>query len=268
MKKGYNSITKMLPYDPISREFVGITNNALDVSIQDQTTKTVDIYALMTKDDNLTLTEEVSVNDISIKVSNIITAIAGEAIEFIEGDNIMQAIIVSVVDNTTYRTINISTPLDYAYNNAKIRTGSWNMNVDGSTENKTFSFRMTGYESIDIYTYIVSMEDNAVMYDSTFGGINALTNGLIARQVDGGINNLFTITNNGGFREAGYTLNYDSKVPSGTYALFGVKNTSVLNGVARRLSGSENDEIQFIVRDDLTGITKLTFTAHGHIVIN
>ena len=105
-----------------------------------------------------------------------------------------------------------------------------------------------------------------ISVDSTFGGITALSNGFIARVVDGASKTFFIITNNAGFRENGFTNQYNEKVPSGTYSFSAVKNIREVNGVALRLTGGANDYFEFIVRDDLTELSKMAVAVHGHEV--
>lgn len=113
-----------------------------------------------------------------------------------------------------------------------------------------------------------SYKDDQVMYESTFGGIPALTNGLVGRTENGDIKNRFLISNNAGFFEYGFDTNYNPKVPSGTYAFWAEKYYDTENGSIIRLDGASGGKYKIYVQDNLTAIGKIAVTMHGHKVID
>jgi len=76
----------------------------------------------------------------------------------------------------------------------------------------------------------------------------------------------FCESNNAGFREYGFKVDYNTKAPSGQNGYNGSKHIRKNNGVAIRLYGDTNDTLQIIVQDDLTALTKVAFTIQGHVV--
>jgi len=240
--------------------YVGTTNNALDVSVQDQTTEAIDLY-LYRLDATVTLSSAAAKDQEYLSVTSITGVTTEDAITIYEGDKVFQ----SLVTNATGNSIEIASPLDTTFTTAAIvEVGPWKMNVNGSVSPQEFIIKAPASSQYDIYTIRMNITDNAAMDSALFGGIPALTKGLILRATDGTDKNLFLVVNNIGFAEQGFTLIYDDKAPSGEYGLRGVKHFREDNGVAIRLTGSDGDMLKVIIRDDLTGLLLLNFTISGH----
>ena len=110
----------------------------------------------------------------------------------------------------------------------------------------------------------MTMTDQTAMDDAKFGGITALSNGLIFRIVNSFQKSIFNFKTNGDFRQWGYDLDYASKAPAGFYGVssritFGGKEK---HGVVLSISG--DDELQIIVQDDLTALDTLRISAQGN----
>lgn len=239
--------------------------NGFDVQIQDQYSEAIDFY--LCKDNGTTNpTVAMTVDDTAVTVASSTGAVVGDCINIKEGARMFQ----SVVSNITNNIVTFTSPVDYAFTTSAIVCfGEWDLaTADGSATPVIFCLQPPSGATYDIYDITISIEDNAVMYDSTFGGITALTKGLVGRVTDGYDKNLFLCTNNGGFREYGFTTSYPDKVPSGTHAFWADKNYKTQNGVALRINGSTNDKIEIIVQDNLTGLNKLSVCVHGHLVEN
>lgn len=231
--------------------------------VQDQTTEPIDLY-LCNEKGSTTPTAAIAVDDKTVSVASVTGAVVGECINIREGTRFFQSLITDI----TALVITFASPADFAFTtDAEVCFGQWDVSTaNGSVTPVIFEMRPPSGAAYDIYRLSISMEDNAVMYESTFGGITQLANGLVGRVKDGYYKNLFVVVNNGGFREYGFLTEYPSKVPSGSYAFWGDKGYSDGNGVALRLDGSEGDSIQIIVQDNLTDITNIAVTAHGHVV--
>ena len=110
------------------------------------------------------------------------------------------------------------------------------------------------------------MQDGAAMDGIMFGGIAALTKGIVINVENGITKNHAIIVNNTGFYEHGFNIEYDDRAGgSGVYTIRGVKNVHSGNGVSLRISGIA-DFFKLIIRDDLTGLTQFVMTVAGHIV--
>lgn len=234
-----------------------------DVQIQDQYSESIDFY--LCKDNGTTNpTVAMSIDDVTITVASNTGAAVGDCINIRENARMFQ----SVISNVNGNIITFNSPVDYAFSTSAIVCfGEWNLaTANGSTTPAIFCIQPPENAIYDIYDISISMEDNTAMYESTFGGITALTKGIVGRITDGYSKNLFLCNNNAGFREYGFATEYPDKVPSGTFAFWADKSFKTENGVSLRVDGSTQDKIEIIVQDDLTGLSKLAVTVHGHLV--
>ena len=240
-----------------------VVDGSVDVYVQDQTTFPFDIYA-HTFVNTTSLVVDVVRDDRIIVVDDSSGAVVGMAIDIVDKNNFFQ----SMIKDVSGDTITLSSPIDSSFKaGSTVSFGEWDFSdVDGSVDPVSFYVKIPNNKDYDFYTMTLNIEDNTVMYDSTFGGLVALPNGFIGRAIDGISKTFFIITNNGGFRENGFTVLYNDKVPSGTYSFSAVKNIREVNGVSLRLNGFEDEYLEFIVQDDLTGLSKLAVAVHGHEV--
>ncbi|MCK4794861.1 MAG: hypothetical protein KAV87_64625 [Desulfobacteraceae bacterium] len=209
------------------------------------------------------ITVDASVNDEALTVDSIVDVAAGDVIGLCEGTHCYQ----SLVTSTAANTINLGSPLDFAFTTSgTMYTGHWNIALDGSGTTQVASIVVPPDVCFEIYEIIVSMTDDVAMDSSKFGGIAALTNGILFRIVNGTTKNLPLIVNNIGFQEAGFDLQYDAKAPAGTYGISAKKNYFVSNGVVLKLDGATNDEFQCHIRDDLTGLSLMAIALHGRCI--
>lgn len=253
--------------DLVSRMF-NPTSSALDVSVQDQTSQVVDLH-LMNVLASVTLANPVSVDDLTIdlEAGHGFVAAAGETICLQEGSNFYQAEVLSVATNE----ITVDTPVDSAFTvAATAQRGSNLLNVDGSSTPVVFRVspqNLTGIQW-DIVRIIFQITDDVAMDDGKFGGIAALTNGIVVRAKDGNTKNIFNAKSNGELASHMYDVVYSDKAPAGEYGLrarrtFGGQSK---NGVVIRLVGSDSDELQVLVQDNLSALLTFTAIAQGHIV--
>ena len=257
--------TPINPYwwNPFTAKPVSMINELgnLKVALKDQYTDSVDLYAHIDKIIP-SITVNTSLYDESIIVDSIASVVAGDVIIIYEGCRFYQSIVLSAA----VLTINLASPLDFAFTTAAIvHIGSWNLAVDGSVTPKIAHIVVPPLCEFNIYQINVSITDNVVMDSAKFGGIAALTNGVLFRVVNHKIKNLPLVVNNIGFSEQGFDISYDPKAPAGVYGFQAKKNYPKVNGVALRLNGTTNDEIQCIIRDDLTDLTLFNITINGHV---
>lgn len=231
------------------------------VSIQDPVQEAIDLYICNTTGET-TLASGALPDAESISVVSATGATQYQAVCLVENGNVFQTIISSISGTT----INLGSPIDHGFSaGAYVMFANWNLSLaNGSVTPVIYRVAPPAGVKWHIYSVIASMEDNEVMYDSTFGGIPELTIGIAARIVNGHKKQLFLINNNGGFKEYGFQLDYNGKVPSGTYALFAEKKYPEKNGVAIQLDGDKGDRIEIPIRVNLTGITKFAISVHGH----
>jgi hypothetical protein len=103
---------------------------------------------------------------------------------------------------------------------------------------------------------------------STFGGLSALTRGIVLRvsRSDGTYVNYFNAKTNGELSLFIDNTDYTSKAPSGSYSVSFKWKIRDEHGVVIRLSAG--DKIQLLVQDNLTALTSFYGVVVGHIVTN
>lgn len=240
----------------------GESNGAIPVNVQCLHTDSVDLY-LHLDEAQPSITATASLDDTTLTVNSVAGVSAGDAITVYEGDRFFQSLVVSAVGTT----ITLASPLDYGFGpTAQLRVGAWNFNVDGSTTPVKAAIWAPPAAQFDLHSVQVTMTSTTVMDSAKFGGIAALTNGVLFRIVDGVTKNLPLIVNNTGFHEIGFSLVYDEKAPAGVYGLRASKNYCEVNGRSVKLGCCSSDELQFWIRDDLTGLDLLSVAVNGHIL--
>lgn len=175
-----------------------------------------------------------------------------------------QATILNVATNV----ITLDTPIEYAFpvSSVAFRSGD-NMAVsDGSVTPVVYRVSPPIGTKWDLYGFSLGMTDNTVMDDAKFGGITALTRGLVVRKVDGIYKNIFNVKTNGDFAFRCDEVRYADKAPSGSYGISVKKTFSIRHGIGIRLDGDTADELQFIVQDNLTGLSTCKAAVWGHFV--
>ena len=242
-------------------------NGALPVNVQDQTTPIVDLYAHRDLGE-LTLSAATTINATVINVTDASAVVAGNVICIKEGERDYQARVISKLVNAT----TVGTPLDYAFSTAAdVHYAEHDLaSVAGSLASpKVYGIAPAPDVQWDVVRVIFHIEDDAVMDDGKFGGIAALTNGVVLRVVNGDTHNVFNVKTNGEFAERAYDREYVAKPPAGTGNAMNVRRTfggQEKNGVVIRLNGADGDEMQILVQDDLTALSHFHCIVQGHVV--
>lgn len=248
---------------------VGPVLESVDVAIQDQSTEIVDLY-LFRQDGIFTLSAPVTMDAVSFQSPQAGSMSAGMIVCFQEGTHFMQASVLSV----SAPTVNIDTPFDFAFTTSGgCSYGVKNMAVDGSVTTQIFRVSPKNLQNgvkWDITRIIFAITDDAAMDDGKFGGIAALTKGIILRVKDGDVKNIFNAKTNGDFAERMYDVTYVPATlgPSGLYGLRGRRSFNGLdkNGVVIRLSAETDDEFQVLIRDNLSTLSGFEMVVQGHVV--
>lgn len=189
----------------------------------------------------------------------------GNTICFRENGRHYQAVAIVVATNL----ITLDTPLDYAFTTkATAFRSSESMNVNGSVTRQIFKVAPPLGATWDILGCEFIITDNTAMDDGTFGGIAALTRGVVVRKKDTVYKNIFNVKTNGDFAFRCDSVRYADKPPSGTgYGFSAYRTFNIRNEVAIRLDGDLGDEFQVIIQDDLTGLSSFRAGVWGHVVL-
>jgi len=239
----------------------------LDVNVQDQATPAINAKLSL-------LLSETTV--VSGAVINTKTMVVADATNYAVGNYVS---VFNVEANRFYlgtitavsgTTITLDIPFNFSYPAGSITTvGRTNINVDGSITPVTFKLRNTTERiaaAFDITRFIFAGLTSEDPEWHQFGDQDELSEGLVARKVDGETNNLWVVKNNNEFANIMYDFDLYTVAKN---AQSGFKGRLTYGGQSKigvvvRLS--ENDDLEIIVQDDLTGLQKFEIVAQGHLV--
>lgn len=243
-------------------------NGDVDVNLQDQTSIPLNI-SFMGNVSSVVLASNVTVDTRTCVFNGGHGITTSYILCFKEGDRHFQSRVINVNTNT----ITIDSPFDYGFTTgASVFKGVTSMNVDGGTTPVIFRVSPLSMDSSvqwDITKIIIHIEDDAAMDDTKFGGISALTNGVVMRKKDGTYVHFFNAKDNGALIDYCSIYDYSEKAGGGGYGFRVVKAFGGQDnqGVVIRLAASSSDELQIIVQDNLTTLTDMHATAIGHVVV-
>lgn len=239
------------------------------VSIQDQHTLMLDLNFIQSLGAT-TLNGAIAPDDTSILLTDSTGFVDGDIIGIFSPTGIFYfggQIGAPVAD-----VISLDTPIDKIFpdGSAVIRATN-NMNVNGSGTIQIFQVGPvgggTGLE-IDITRIAGYMQDGTVMDDGKFGGVAALTKGIVLRHNNTVIDNKWNAKTNGELALiCASDLNYTLKPPSGTSYGLRFRNSFAgpeKHGVTVRLL--PGDTLELLIQDDLTGLEVFNMMAQGHVV--
>ena len=200
-------------YAGSTRSYGGSTDT-IDVAIQDQTTDIVDLYMHSHAGVAATLTAPTAIDDYVLAVEAGHGTSAGELVCLKENKRFYQGLILS----TTATTITLDTPLDYAYSIGTLCAASvLDLTVNGSPASPLiYHIKPPAGVKWDVVRIMFYIEDDVAMDDGKFGGIAALTNGIVLRSKNGTYLNIFNVKTNGDFAQRAFDRTYVSKPPAGT----------------------------------------------------
>lgn len=243
-------------------------NGGVPVNVQDQTTEPLD--ALFARSiSNFSIAIEIPASGLTA-LNYSFTAVAGHGIapadEILLLDVAADRSFFAVVINVVLNIITVDRPVDHTFPVTSLgRIVSTNMNVNGSITPVIYTLR-TGSIPTDIVRFIVNMTDDTAMDFGTFGGIGALTNGLVLRIFNSFQKTVFCFKTNGEIAQFCFDTLYAPRAPAGSFGFsaritFGGQDK---HGVVIRIQN--DDVIQWVVQDDLTGLVSLQVAAEGHLV--
>lgn len=242
----------------------GWNRGALDVYLQDQTTPIVN-YRLHQDIRHVALSSAVAINATTIELLAGHGAVVGNLLTVLYNNGFYQGFIVNVAGNTI--TLDIPFPRAFPVS-ATCILGRFNANVNGSVTTQVFHAKPPSGSVWDIVKMCVQLVDDAAMDYTKFAGIAALTNGCVLRKRDGNYDNIGNVKRNGDFSLFGCYNEIVEKTGGGEYAFnsicqFGGQSNA---GVTIRLDGSQGDEIELLIQDDLTAISNVYVVLIGHEV--
>jgi hypothetical protein len=171
----------------------------------------------------------------------------------------------AIVLNVVVNVITIDRPIDHTFPIASTlgRIVTTNMNVDGSVTPRVFTVR-AGTTPLVNTRFILTMTNTSAMDSGTFGGLAALTRGLVFRIFNGYQRTVFCFKTNQEIKQFCYDGDYDDRAPAGQFGFFARISFAGpdKHGVSIRIS--TNDVLQWVVQDNLTGLLTLRVSTEGH----
>jgi hypothetical protein len=242
-------------------------DGSIDVNVQDQDTEPIDSYFNQSVS-NFTLAADTQESTVDTLYYDFTASpghgiVGGNEVLLLDvaADRVLQCVAVSVVGDV----VTVDRPIDHVFTSATAlgRIVTCEMAVDGSTTPQIFTLR-AGTVPVDVTRLLLTGLDDSSMDYSTFLGMNALTNGLVLRIVNGFQKTVFNFKTNKDIVQFCYDVNLEGKAPSGQFGFasrisFGGQDK---HGVVIRLSGAS--ALQWIVQDDLTPLISLKGSVQGH----
>ena len=244
------------------------SNGAVPVNIQDQHSRALDLKFLRATGIPTALSVASVEDTINITIDDTTGFVDGNIVGIFQpnGPFYFGKQIGAPVGNV----IILDTPLDFAFDaGVGVLSASDNMAVDGSGTTQIFQIGSARRETtieLDITRFTGYIQDGSSMDDGQFGGISALTNGIVLRIKDGSFTNLWNVKTNGEFGLLCYDTSYTDKAPAGSFG-FRFRNTYAgpsKHGVTIRLLPGET--LELLIQDDLTDLEVFNMMAQGHVV--
>lgn len=256
-------------YSPIEQSDRNV--EGLAVFGLDRTVPVLDVPFLQDINET-TLASDASIGDLVITLTAGHGAVAGNVIELADtgdGSSFMQAEVLSVATNDI--TLDIPVNKNYTTSNTTVTISTRNMAVNGSVTPQEFYIAPNTNQKGDMHRIIIAITDNADMDFETFGGIAALTNGVVLRvkNSDGSYRILQNFKTNGQFERFAFDARYFVNNGGGTRGFtcrssFGGPDK---HGAVIRLDGDLGERLELLVQDDLSALTSFTIIAQGSEVI-
>ena len=251
-------------------DVVGVSNNGLDVSIQDQSSPIVNLYLHKDISGTYSINTNTTADTRTIIIDSTVAPVAGNIVCLKEGLRFYQATVLSFTGTNPY-TLTVDSPLDYAFTTAALlHLGSKDIAVDGSTTTAIFAISPKAGVKWDLTRFEITLNTTAAPKDDYFGDTNVgvLTNGIILRQKDGGNYNVFNVKTNLDLQTNCNDLQYLDKASG-----FGVSAHRIFagqenDGVVIRLDGDAADELQLLISDDLSSLVSGSSLIRGHVVVD
>lgn len=239
---------------------------AVPIEIQDQYSDIVDVFMCNTLN-IVTLASNAVLDTNTCILSPWHLVVVWNILCFKEWNRFMQSEVLGVV----WDTITIDMPFDFWFSVAANVTRSSNeMNVDGSITPVIFKVTpVWTTNQFDVNRLVFHIEDNSVMDSWKFWWLLALTNWIVIRKKDWVYKNIFNAKTNGDMAHHCQESRYEDKAPSWVYEFSASKifNWQPYHWNVIRLDSAKWDEIEVIIRDNLTGLSWFHCLVYWHVVV-
>jgi len=257
--------------DEIAKLTALINNGALDINVQDQTTKLIDIRLARTLLGPFALAKDTLPNGNTVTLVDASTINVNDKVGIFQDSSNPASYFGYVVSKST-NTLTLNMPFDISFDhtNAILYTLENNLSsiTASATSKKIYQFYNGSETPIGITRLMYKMITATAGELTEFGDITALTNGVLIRKkkADGTYQNIYNFRNNSEISLIAYDfIFYDAANPGiGVYG-FAARSTfsgQDKHGVAVRLA--QDEALEAVVMDNITGITDFKIMAQGH----
>lgn len=251
------------------RKIKQASDGSQDVNVQDQTTPPIDFFFLQINGAPTTLFSDPVVGLRQVAVNDATNFNTGDYFGMFNAEQ--NRYYFGEILNVAGITITLDTPIDFQYVAGDTAASfERNLNADGSLTPQIFQVEVgpNATSAIDITRIMISFITATAVSLEKFGDLAKLTNGCVLRRVDGETRNIFNVKDNGEianlcFDYSPYSASNPQQGQDGAkfrYTFAGQDK----HGVAVRLN--PGDKLQWVIQDDLTGLTQFRVIAEGHIV--
>ena len=254
--------------DPNGARLYLESNGWVPVNIQDQSSEMVSLY-MREVINTITLASNITLWAYTCTLTAGHGVVVGNYIVFKEGDRFFQAEVIIVATNT----ITVDSPFDYAFTTAAVgQRCNINMTVDWSSTPRVFYVSPANLTNFKFHITHISLviRSGNDMDTSKFGSLTKLTKGCVLWTKDWAYKKLFNFKTNGDIGLYTSDLQFDPKAPSWEYGLQATKYFTGQDkmGVTLMLDSATSDELQMIIQDNLTGLTRFVVLVEWHRVVN
>lgn len=211
---------------------------------------------------NIVLTSNVSIDDLIINVSPDHGFLVGESIVLWSNNMFIQSIVIAVNENTV--TIDEPSPIPFTIQNTVVVRGVIDMVDDFEAESTNYIFKMyNSCNKIEITSVIITMWHALPADDGKFGGIPALTKGVLFRSTNEKNTNLGLYINNHSFKTRGASVQYTPSAPAGTHSTYIRFNILDAFGNSVSISPQKGEYLYAVLQDDLSDLNLMNISLLG-----
>jgi hypothetical protein len=237
------------------------------VIVQDQTNRALSLY-FGRLGDLTTLSAQSNPEDTTITLTDTTGFVDGKTVGIFSIDDPNTFYIGTQLGAPAGSVITVDTPIDQVLPiGSSIASVDTNMAVDGSVTTQVYQIGPVGAgstQTIHISRVMGHIRDETEMDDSKFGGMSALTNGIVLRHNNTVIENIWNAKSNGDLALICDNTSYAAKAKQGEFG-FSFRNTFAGQenyGVAIELVAG--DILEILIQDDLTDLVNFEMLAQGH----
>jgi len=238
-----------------------------DIRVLDQTSQSIDFF-FGRLDTLTTLAAQADPEDKTLTLTSATGFVDGTRLGIFSADDPDVIYLGDQIGAPAGNVVAVDSPIDQTLPVTSAVAGvTTNMAVDGSSTTQVFQIGPVGAGStavVDITRIMGHLLDSTAMDDGKFGGISALTNGVVLRKNDGVMKNLWNVKTNADLALICFNFNYSDKAPGGQFGA-NFRNTfggQGAHGVVLELLPGEYLEV--LIQDDLTGLDEFRMMAQGH----